>query len=79
MSCGDSGSPNAVNSKVIEGRKRRSIDTQLGAYTIAYITQIRALTGIPVILQICCSSDFLSPIFSPSLEKNSTDVGVISS
>ncbi len=39
----------------------------------------RALTGIPVISQICASRDALLPNSSPSFEKNSTEAGAISS
>ena len=39
----------------------------------------RALTGIPVISQICRSRDTLLPSSSPSFEKNSTEAGAISS
>ena len=39
----------------------------------------RALTGMPVILRILHSRDILLPSGSQSLEKNSTNVGAISS
>ena len=60
--------------------------SRLAAYNIRSMTlksgkepPRRALTGIPVISQICRSRDALLPSSSPSFEKNSTDAGAISS